>query len=246
MTIASPANRLLSSSELSPSEVAYLAEGAPRAIGATLVGLAHIGLIEFRDDGRVVPSKPPAAALKDPIERSVVHLVTHADGPASVEDIRQYAEPATEPIRDRLRALGLLLSEEALWIRGLAIAGGCLAAFIGILVVISMSGGDGAKTAGPISFVALPLTAYLVFRRRRTHDGEEVLNRLYEENLALKETAQYAPSLLTPTELARAVATYGADILRGGPLDSAGKALKRERGSCGACGGCGGCGDGCG
>ena len=48
------AGDVLSAVELSPPEAAYLAARGSRAIGATLVGLAHMGLIEFREDGKVV------------------------------------------------------------------------------------------------------------------------------------------------------------------------------------------------
>ncbi len=58
MVIDGRANDFLSAVELSPAEAAYLADGAPRAIGATLAGLAHMGLIEFRTEDRVVPLRP--------------------------------------------------------------------------------------------------------------------------------------------------------------------------------------------
>ena len=48
MAIETRVPDLLSSVELSPLEAAYLAEGVPRAIGATLAGLTQMGLIEFR------------------------------------------------------------------------------------------------------------------------------------------------------------------------------------------------------
>ena len=51
----------------SPLEAAYLAEGVPRAIGATLAGLAQMGLIQVRNDRTVVPLKPPPTTLDDPI-----------------------------------------------------------------------------------------------------------------------------------------------------------------------------------
>ena len=37
------------------AEAGYLAARGPRAIGATLVSLAQMRLIEFREDGKVVP-----------------------------------------------------------------------------------------------------------------------------------------------------------------------------------------------
>src|SRR5438128_6751300 len=124
MVIDGRAGDFLSSVELSPSEAAYLAEGAPRAIGATMAGLAHMGLIEFRTEDKVVPLKPaPAALLKDPIQQAVIDCVSQSERPSSVQDIRKYAEPTTEPVRDALRASGLLLDERALWTGGLAIAG---------------------------------------------------------------------------------------------------------------------------
>ena len=52
MAIQVRADGLLSSVQLSRLEAAYLADGVPRAIGATLVRLAHMGLIEIRATAR--------------------------------------------------------------------------------------------------------------------------------------------------------------------------------------------------
>jgi uncharacterized protein (TIGR04222 family) len=189
----------------------------------------------------VVPLKPAPTTLKDPIQRSVVDFVSQSTRPMSVEDIRQYAEPATEPVRDALRASGLLLNERALWTGGLAIASGGLAAYVGILLL------SAANSVVWGLFVTLIPTICLIRRRHRTRLGNAVLQRLQEEHVALKESTEHAPALLTPTDLAQAVAIYGPAILEGGPLNDVGQALKRERNSCGACGGCGGCGcGGCG
>lgn len=250
MVIDGRANDFLSAVELSPPEAAYLAEGAPRAIGATLAGLAHMGLIEFRTEDKVVPLKPaPASLLKDPIQQAVIDCVLQSERPSSVQDIRKYAEPTTEPVRDALRASGLLLDERALWTGGLAIASGGLAAFVGILLLSWANGGITGHLVFCGLFVTSIPTLILIGRRRRTRRGSDVLRQLQEEHVALKESAEHAPALLSPTDLARAVAIYGSTILEGGPLDIVGKALKPERGSCGACGGgCGGCGgcSGCG
>jgi uncharacterized protein (TIGR04222 family) len=243
MAIDTRAHDLLSSVELSPLEVAYLADGVPRAIGATLAGLTHMGLIEFRSDRKVVPLKPAPSSFKDSIQLSVIDFVSKSKYPSSVEDIRKHAEPATEPVRDALRASGLLLNERALWTGGLAIAIGGLTACI--LLLSAANGGISANSVFWGLFVTLIPTIYLIRRRRRTRRGNAVLRRLQEEHVALKETTQHAPALLTPTDLALAVAIYGTAILEGGPLNDVGYALKRERNNRGACGGCGGCG-GCG
>src|SRR5207248_6751265 len=128
MMIESRTGEVFSAVELSPPEAGYLAARGPRAIGATLVGLAHMRLIEFREDGKVVPVKPAPARLTDPVQRSVMDFVSLSKGPSSVEDIEKDAEPATEDLRQRLQALGLLLDETALWLGGLAIAGASLSA----------------------------------------------------------------------------------------------------------------------
>jgi uncharacterized protein (TIGR04222 family) len=234
---------LLSAGALTPVEAGYLAEGAPRAIGAALAGLAHMGLVEFRSDGKVAPLEPAHGTIEDPVHRMIVGFVTVR--PSSVDDIRKAAEPVTEPVRDALRAAGLVLDERALITGGSAIAGGGLATYVGIQILAAANGGvTGHSLLAGLFITAIP-TLWLIGLRRRTREGRAVLRRLKEENVALKETVEHAPELVTPTDLARAVAIYGAAILEGGPLDHVGKGLKRERGSCGACGGCGGCG-GCG
>jgi uncharacterized protein (TIGR04222 family) len=242
MAIQNRAVDLLSSAELTPVEAGYLAEGVPRAIGAALAGLAHMGLVEFRSDSKVVALKPAPAGLEDRVQRSVMDFLETSETPSSVEDIRKDAEPATEPVRDALRAAGLLLDEQALWTGGSAIAGGGLAAYMGILLLASANGGNTTNSVLCGLFITAIPTLWLIGRRHRTRDGSAVLRRLKDEHVALKETAEHAPVLVTPTDLARAVAIYGSGILEGGPLDLVGKALKREKGSCGACGGCGGCG----
>jgi uncharacterized protein (TIGR04222 family) len=249
MVTDSRANDFLSAVELSPPEAGYLADGAPRAIGATLAALAHMGLIEFRAEDEVVPLKPAPAGLKDPMQRSVLDFLSQSTGPCSVQDIRQHAEPDTEPVRDALRASGLLLDEQALWTGGVAIAGAGLAVFGGILLLAAANEGITAQLVFcGLGITSIP-TLLLIGRRRRTRRGSAVLRQLQDEHVALKESAEHAPALLSPTDLSRAVAIYGPTILEGGPLDIVGKALKPERGSCGSCGGgCGGCGgcSGCG
>ena len=243
MAIESRAADLLSSVELSPLEAAYLAEGVPRAVGASLAGLAHMGLIMVRSDRTVVALKPPPSVLQDPIQQSVVRCVSGSERPSSVEDIRKYAEAATHPVRDALRASGLLLSERDLWTGGLAIGGGLITACI--LVLSATTGGISSNSVSWGLVVALVATYNLIKRRRRTPRGNALLTQLQEEHVALKESAEHAPAVLTPTDLALAVAIYGPAILEGGPLNDVGRALKRERNNRGACGGCGGCG-GCG
>ena len=238
MAIETRAADLLASVELSPLEAAYLAEGVPRVIGATLAGLAHMGLIEFRSDRKVVPLKPAPSSLKGPIQLSVIDFVSKSKDPSSVEDIRKHAEPATEPVRDALRSSGLLLNERARWTGGLAIGGGLTAC---ILLLTAANGGISPNSVLGALFVVLLPTIYVIQRRRRTRRGNAVLRRLQEGHVALKETTEHAPALLTPTDLALAVAIYGPAILEGGPLNDVGYALKRERSNRGSCSGCGGC-----
>ena len=242
MMVESRTGEVLSAVELSPPEAGYLAARGPRAIGATLVGLAHMRLIEFREDGKVVPVKPAPARLTDPVQRSVMDFVSLSKGPSSVEDIEKDAEPATQDLRQRLQALGLLLDETALWLGGLAIAGASLSAFVALLVLLAANGHDVSKCVLPGLSIAVPVVVWLVSRRHRTRHGNAVLKRLQDEHVALKESAEHAPVLLTPADLAQAVAIYGPAVLEGGPLDDVGRALKPKRNGCGACGGCGGCG----
>src|SRR6266550_6013975 len=242
MMVESRTGDLLSSVELSLAEAGYLAARGPRAIGATLVGLAHMRLIEFREDGKVVPVKPAPADLTDPIQRSVMDFVSTSKGPSSVKDIEKGAQPATEDLRQRLQALGLLLDETALWLGGVAIAGASLSAFAALLLLLAANGHDVSKCVLPGLSIAVPVAVWLISRRHRTRHGNAVLKRLQDDHVALKESAEHAPVLLTPADLAQAVAIYGPAVLEGGPLDDVGRALKPKTNGCGACGGCGGCG----
>jgi uncharacterized protein (TIGR04222 family) len=238
---------VLSSVELSPLEAAYLAQGVPRVIGASLAGLAQMGLIQVRSDRTVVPLQPAPTSLQDPILRKVVSIVSTSVRPSSVKDIRNGAEPATWPVRAALRAAGLLLDERALWTGGLAILGAGLAAFVGFLVLVAASGGNAGNAVVWGLFITFGPAVFLMRRLHRTRRGNAVLKRLQEDHAALKESTLHAPALLTPNDLAQAVAIYGPAILEGGALNVVGQALKRDRSNCGGCGGCGGCGcGGCG
>src|SRR5256885_11188719 len=236
MMIESRTGEVLSAVELSPTEAGYLAARGSRAIGATLVGLAQMGLIEFREDGKVVPVKPAPARLTDPVQRSVMDVVSTSKGASSVADIEKGAEPATEDLRQRLQALGLLLDETALWLGGVAIAGASLSAFVALLVLLAANGHDVSKCVLPGLSIAVPVVVWLVSRRHRTRHGNAVLKRLQDEHVALKESAEHAPVLLTPADLAQAVAIYGPAVLESGPLDDVCRALKPQKDGCRALG----------
>src|SRR2546423_4479262 len=210
MMVESRTGEVLSAVELSPAEAGYLAARGPGAIGATLGSLAQMRLIEFREDGKVVPVKPAPARLTDPVQRSVMDFVSTSEGPSSVEDIEKGAEAATEDLRQRLQALGLLLDETALWLGGVAIAGASLSAFVALLLLQAANGHDVSKCGLPGLSIAGPVAAGPVSRRHRTRHGNAVLKRLQDDHVALKESAEHAPVLLTPTDLAQAVAIYGS------------------------------------
>ena len=144
----------------------------------------------------MVALKPAPSSLKDPIQLSVIDFVSKSKNPSSVEDIRKHAEPATEPVRDALRASGLLLNERALWTGGLAIGTGGLTA--SILLLSAAGGGISPNSVFWGLVVTLIATLYLIRRRRRTQRGNAVLKRLQEDHVALKATTEHAPALLTP------------------------------------------------
>jgi uncharacterized protein (TIGR04222 family) len=242
MVIDSRAEDLFATADLTPSEVGYLDEGAPRAIGASLVALAQMGLLEFRSQRMVVDAKAAPAILEDPVQKSVFDFVSRSKRPNSIEDIRLNAEAATEAIRERLCQLGLLLDKRALWSWRVGIIMG---PFLGVLVLFVLNGAKPFVSLQAGALVAIVTCVIFESRNGRTPRGDSTRRRLREEHAALKATAEHAPALLNPTELARAVAIYGPEILENGPLSLVGQSLKREKGSCGACGGCGGCG-GCG
>src|SRR2546423_5298667 len=229
MMVESRTGEVCSAVELSPPEAGYLAARGPRAIGATLVGLAHMRLIEFREDGKVVPVKPAPARLTDAIQRSVMDFVSTSKGPSSVEDIEKGAEPATQDLRQRLQALGLLLDETALWLGGVAIAGASLSAFVALLLLQAANGHDVSKCVLPGFSIAVPVVVWLVSRRHRTRHGNAVLKRLQDDHVALKESAEHAPVLLTPADLAQAVAIYGPAGPEGGPRREVCPALQPQR-----------------
>jgi uncharacterized protein (TIGR04222 family) len=220
-------------------EIAYLAEGTPRAVGAAVASLASRKLLIVEGDTKTIHAVGEIPGMAHPIERAV-----HAFAAVTsrTEDIRKAGEDVTSPIRDRLESLGLILSPES------SVAIRFLAGAVYAVTLATAWALDGGRGVGGFTFmVGLFAGAVLVLRRPfRTRRGSAVLSQLATDSVALKESAPYSGALMSAHDIGLAVGLFGAPILAGGPLSELAQALERVKGGCGSCGsgGCGGCGDG--
>src|SRR5215211_3552180 len=97
-------------SRLDPYEIAYLAGGAGLATDTALAALVQRGQLAVDTAGRrvIARSDPPASA--HPFERSVYKNTTKQG--INVDTIRENSSYSVDPLTVRLKAHGLVLSDE--------------------------------------------------------------------------------------------------------------------------------------
>lgn len=229
--------------DLDEYEVAYLAEGMPRAVGAAIASMAQRQLLVVDGATKTIRPIDDVPGMAHPLERAIHSFATVSP---RVEDLRNACEDVTAPIRERLESLGLILSpDSSVGMRFLA--GGVYAATLAAAWAL-----DGGRGVGGFTFVVGLFAGAVVVSRQpfRTRRGNAVLSQLATDSAALQETARYGAGLMGWHDVGLAVGLFGASILAGGPLSELPQALERVSGSCGSCsgggcGGCGGCGCGC-
>jgi uncharacterized protein (TIGR04222 family) len=225
---------------LNEYEIAYLADGAPRAIGAAIASLFQRGLVTVDGSAKTVSATGEVPGMAPPIERAIHSTATPG---AQVEDIRKACVDATAPMRERLESLGLIHSEDNIEALRFLAGGVFVAVLIVAWVVI-----DGSKGIGALAIFAAAGAGFALVARKplRTRRGSALLSQLASDSAALKETASAAPSVMSGHDIGVVVGLFGASVLGLGPMSDISAALALAKGSCGSCGGgCGGCG-GCG
>jgi uncharacterized protein (TIGR04222 family) len=224
-------------------EIAYLAEGTPRAVGAAIASLATRQLLLVDGDTKTIRAVGEVPGMAHLLERAV-----HAFAKVTlqIEDIRKACEEITAPMRERLESLGLVLSPESSI--GMRLLAGCVYS-VTLITAWALDGGRGVVgfTFCTSLFAGVVLISRHPFRTRR---GDAVLRQMATDLAPLRETVPYAAGVMSGHDMGLAVGLFGASILFGGPLSELPQALERKKGSCGSCGGggCGGCGacGGCG
>ncbi len=266
-----PADELAELPELTPYEVAYLAEGDGRTLAVALAKLVRANAIAVDAQERCVRRIGVLPSGAEPIDdaiSTVIAVPSHQSDNNSVNtqhgttlgEIRSAAAEGMIQIRQRLEELGLLVTSEqgvlVRWVPTVLVLTvalwGCLKIWIGIsrdksvFILVWLTG-----IAAVIAFAGF---ARRVHRSRR---GDRVLHRIQAEQSALTVNALSAPETIEEADWDLAIALVGLEIAMHLPLADLKAALQPPAGTgnggadfggsgCGSgCGG-GGCGGGCG
>jgi uncharacterized protein (TIGR04222 family) len=238
---------------LDPYEMAYLADGPRRAVDAALTRLVRDGVLRMEGRPRRLVCQgdlPPGA---HPLEKCL-RPSSRAKSGRIAEELRRRATAQMEPIRARLRKLGLVVGRVPLLPPAVMLG----VALFGLIKVVV-----GAARDKPVGFLVLAcigtvLVALKGFGRpvHRTRRGDRVLAQLKREHAALRETAGARRGDLPSADLSLAVGLFGLGLLAKGPLTGLQTLLRPPSppagggdgvgggcggGGCGG-GGCGGCG----
>jgi uncharacterized protein (TIGR04222 family) len=93
---------------LDPYEVAYLAKGEKRVVDTAIVNLVQKEYVTVQLDQRILNLNGSVEELSHPVERAVVNAIA-SDG--CIDRVPSAVAQAIDTIRDRLRHLGLLVSQ---------------------------------------------------------------------------------------------------------------------------------------
>ncbi|HEX8088454.1 MAG TPA: TIGR04222 domain-containing membrane protein [Blastocatellia bacterium] len=260
LMISSSDGGLPPESRLDPYEIAYLAGGANLATDTALAMLVQRGLLAVDTAQRRIIARSGDVRSAHPFERAV-YLSASSQGTA-LDTIRRDSPHNTEPLAARLKAHGLVLSDDQARQVGLLSAALMMIVtlFGAIKILVGFSRG---RPVGFLFFLCLisvfVALAFYKNRPHRTGRGDRFLDHLKLENAALEYTAKEKPSRLMGADLAMAVGLFGIGALSitDGPLRDLRAALTPPPGARGglSCGGSscssgsscgGGCGGGCG
>jgi uncharacterized protein (TIGR04222 family) len=243
---------------LEPYAIAYLRGGASAALRTAVVSLLQRDWLRSeRGELRVQPHALEPAP--DPLEQLIVRSLAVPRRLSELLAVPELAS-ACQPIVESLRRQRLLLRADDARARGLL---GVLALITIALIGLVMRelGTDGRFIMVMVVLAPLALLAALV--RRRTAQGERVLNELSQ--LLRPAHAAVAPRPITPAQTTLGMAVIGTvplalqheepwvalrtreDVARAGGAPQACGFVGCGIGcGGGGCGGCGGCGGGCG
>jgi uncharacterized protein (TIGR04222 family) len=247
-------------SRLDPYEIAYLAGGATLATDTALATLVERKYIAVDAAGRRIIARKDLPPSAHSFERAV-YLNTSREG-VTVDTVRTNSSHSAEPLTARLKAHGLVLSDEKA--RQACLLSAALMMIVTLFGVIKLLIGLWrGRSIGFLFFLcviaALVARYFYKARLHRTRLGDCLLGSLKQENAALEYTAKKKPSRLMGNDLAIAIGLFGISTLAltNGPLRELRTALQppptSSSGSSGSSGSScsssscgGGCGGGCG
>lgn len=243
---------------LSAGEAAFLIGGTQRAIEATVAGLIESGAVTvqkvekkvlgvFSTTERRLVAGEGKPIIEGPLEQAIYTVASQPDG-ASATDIGKAAGTALPELRESLTRQGLV--GESAWqtpshyIPGLIMASIALVGAIKIVVGLSRD--------KPVVFLVLAtiatILAAVVFmvRKRVTTAGKAVVEQMKARHASLASMSKEPAVAMTPTDVALAVALFGATTLAIGPYAALAGDLEAFRKASSASTVAGGCGGGCG
>jgi uncharacterized protein (TIGR04222 family) len=243
-----------------PYEAAYLRGGAQQAIDTAIAMLVQNKVLKVSKTERKlsITGRLPAGAHR--LEQTVYKAVD-SEGGRKINDIRSSVLPGAQPIADRLKTLGLVLSDER-W-RIARIAPAFVVAIVLLFGLIKI--GIGISRGRPVGLLvflcivtAILALGFFNIRPLITKLGKQALKQLKEENAALEMTARTQPQRLAGGDVALALGLFGVSALAFAddswsdlrtalhpPSSSSSSGSSCSSSSCGSsCGG--GCGGGCG
>jgi uncharacterized protein (TIGR04222 family) len=228
--------------------------GSPSALGAGASWLA--ARIQQKSAGQAGMT-PQQVASYQRIEGMLQSVAQPRPGVAA-RALVAAARPALLPVRDQLRAMGLLMTDpQTVNVRTLPtlviLAGAALG---GLRLALGMAAGHPVGDLIALLVITIVIALFFLGHRPnpRTHRGDRLVRSLRRTNAALRTNAAAAAAGLAGADLALAVGLWGPAILSGSPLDDV-RRLLRPPGTSGGDGGgadsgssCGGssCGGGCG
>jgi uncharacterized protein (TIGR04222 family) len=229
---------------LGPYETAYLAGGEERAVHAAIANLVAQGAV-VADAKEHVLTTGPLPDQADPLGRLIHEYLAAEGGRSTTEKICCAAGPLVDQLSNKLRGLGLIVSEgRDVMVRTLSLAGPLLLAFAGgvkVLIGISRDRPVGLLIAAiAVSIIA----AVAMFGRKihRTARGDRALEILRHQFGCRTVPDLASQSGMASVELLMAVALYGlvaGTVGESGPLHNLRNALlpSTDAGGGGGCGG---------
>jgi uncharacterized protein (TIGR04222 family) len=198
---------------LDPYEAAFLSGGGNAVIDTAIAMLVQRRVLKAASATRSLVACGPLARDAHPVEQAVY---TAARSSRPVQEVRAAAMWSVEQVAERLKKIGLVLSDgrwrAARWIPTLIVAAVLLLGLVKIYI--------GMSRHRPVSllvtlsmFTAVITLVFFLARPRATPLGEQLLSQLKLNNAALQTTARSQPQMLTPGDMAYAIGLFGIGSL---------------------------------
>lgn len=196
-------------------EAAYLSGGSKLAIETAIATLLRSKALHLSFVDNTISAVAGSPRGFHPFEQAVYRVVESGEA-NTIKSIRSKAAAAAEQLGARLKALGLIISEELrvtshlvpLILMAMVLLFGVMKVFVGL------------SRNRPVGFlfvlcVVTALIAYFLFKSRplRTNAGDASLDLLKRENAALEATAKSKPEGLATGDVALAMALFGMTAL---------------------------------